>query len=329
MNRALLCSNVAFLTIVISASGAGAQQDERSMSQDRDSTNARRLQDDDQDHWLDRLKFSLHGGAEYQFETDIDDGGDFSVARGGVGITARTQINTDVSLSFRIDYNLDAYDFSGAAAGLGVSQPWDDIHTLSLGAILSVDAGNDWTLFGGPVLQISGESGADVGDSIQGGGLFAASYRASDSLTIGGGIGVVSQIEDSARVFPVFVLNWQINDKLSLRNTSVAGAGTRNGLELVYDFDSNWEFAVGGAYQFKRFRLDDRSNVADEGVGEDSSIPIWGRLTYRVGANGRINFYAGAAFGGELRLETSGGSGIANSDYDSAAIIGISGSIRF
>ena len=329
MKRAPLWLIGPALTIAVVTTTAGAQQGERRMMTDDAAASDAPTNRGSSPHWIDRVQFSLHGGAEYQFETDIDDGGDFSVVRGGVGLTARTQFNQDVSMAFRLDYSLDSYDFSGAAAGLGFADPWDDIHTLSLGAIFSVDAGNDWTIFGGPILQLAGEGGADVGDSIQGGGLIAASYRISDSLTLGGGVGVVTQIEDSARAFPVFVINWQINEKLALRNTSAAGAGTRNGLELVYDFDSDWEIAFGGAYQFKRFRLDDRSNASDEGVGEDSSVPIWGRLTYRVGANGRINFYAGAAFGGELRLETSGGSTIGSSDYDTAAVVGISGSIRF
>lgn len=326
MNRAPIQLLVSVITLAAVATDTTAQESEPPLMAEVDAADGMPRQGS---HWLDRTQWSLHGGAEYQFETDIDDGGDFSVARGGIGFTTRTKFNEDVSLTFRLDYNLDAYDFSSAASSLGVSDPWDEIHTVSLGAVLSVDAGSEWTLFGGPILQLSGEAGADFSDAIQGGGLFAVSYRVSDTLTIGGGLGVVTQIEDDVRVFPVFVLNWQITDTLSVRNTSASGAGTRSGLELVCDFDPNWEAAFGGAYQFKRFRLDDRSNAADEGVGEDSAIPIWGRLTYRLSNNGRINFYAGVVLGGELELETSGGDGIGSSDYDPAAVVGISGSIRF
>lgn len=276
------------------------------------------------EHWLDRIQFSLHGGAEHQFKTDLGGGGDFSVTRGGIGITGRTQINDDANLSFRLDYGLDAYDFSGTMAKFGTSEPWDDIHTVSLGAVLSVDVADDWSVFGGPVLQFSGESGADFGDSLTGGGLIGATYRVSESLTLGGGVGVVSQIEDDVRFFPVFALNWQITDRWSVRNTSFAGAGSRGGLEVVYTAERYWEAAIGGAYQFKRFRLDTMDRV-----GEDTAIPFWARFTYIFSDNVRVNVYGGLSFNGELTLENSSGNTIADADYDSAGVIGVSGVIRF
>jgi len=312
------------LTAAALIAPAGAQQDGEIVPTEQAAPQSEPQQQQRGEHWLDRIQFSLHGGGEYQFETDTGSTGEFSVIRAGVGITGRSNIKDDVNLSFRLDYGLDSYDFSNTMPGFGTDEPWDDIHTFSAGAVLRVDVADDWSLFGGPIFQFSGESGADFGDSIVGGGLIGGTYRVSDSLTIGGGVGVVSQIEEDVRLFPVFAINWEITNDWALRNTSHSGAGQRGGLELVYSPDDRWEAALGGGYHFKRFRLD-----ANDGVGEDNAIPIWGRFTYRVTDNVRVNLFGGLMFDGELTLEDSSGNEIAEEDYDTAGVIGVSGVIRF
>lgn len=278
--------------------------------------------------WTDNLRFSFHGGIAYQFDADIDDGGgDFSIVRGSAGLSARMQLTEDISLSLRGDYQLDYYDFSSDGLGLGMDL-WDDIHTVSLGAIFNFELSDDWEVFAGPVLQFSFEGGAQGGEAVTAGGVFGAAYRFSDTLTLGGGFGITTQIEDDARLFPVFIVNWQITERLALRNSALIGAGGRNGLELVYDLDNKWEAALGGGYSFNRFRIKGEGAFED-GVGEDSSIPIWARISYSCSKSFRVSFYGGVMAGGELRLESDDGDGIASSDYDPAPIVGISGTYRF
>jgi hypothetical protein len=279
------------------------------------------------DRTLDNLNLSGHGGVMYQFDTDLDKGGDFNVVRAGLGLTSRIEFDQDLSLSLRGDYQLDYYDFSNNGI-VGGADLWDDIHTISLGAILHYEASDDWEVFAGPVLQFSFEGGADVADAVTFGGIFGAAYTVSDSLTIGGGLGITSQIEDDVRLFPVFIVNWQITDRLAMRNSALIGAGNRDGVELIYTIDDHWEAALGGGYTFNRFRVDGASAFND-GVGQDSSIPIWARLTYAMGENVRISFYGGVLTGGELRVQDDDGDSVANSDYDPAPIVGLAGTIRF
>lgn len=277
--------------------------------------------------WAANIRFSLYGGAMYQFETDLDDGdGEFAAIRGGLGITARTVFSEELSLSIRGDYQINSYDFSGDTFAGG--DLWDDIHTFSVGAIFDFEASDDWRLFAGPVLQFSFEGGAQGGEAITFGGVFGVAYRFSQNLTLGGGIGITSQLEDDMRFFPIFVVNWQITDQLALRNSPLIGAGSRDGLELVYAWDNRWEFAIGGGYYYNRFRIEGEAAYED-GIGEETGIPIWGRISHACTDNFKINIYGGVMAGGELRLEDEDGDGVANSDYDPAPFVGISGTYRF
>lgn len=296
-------------------------------------TGAALAQDDDAEifepanGWADTIRVSLHGGALYQFETDLEESdGEFDVWRAGVGLTARTEFTEEISLSLRGDYQYDLYDFHSET--LGDDDLWKDIHTISVGAIINFEISDDWELFAGPVLQFSFEGGAQGGEAVTFGGIFGVAYRASSTLTIGAGFGVTSQIEEVARFFPVFILNWQITDRLAMRNSPLVGAGVRDGLELVYEFDDRWEAAIGGGYYFSRFRIEGEG-IFEDGVGEDTAIPLWLRISHDCTENFKVNIYGGVLAGGELRLEDEDGDGISSSDYDPAPFVGISGTYRF
>lgn len=270
--------------------------------------------------------FSVRGGFEHQFKANIDGGGDIGVSRGIFGVAARAEITPDLDGTFAFSYGIDDYRIRNATL-MGIN-PWDDIHTLSASAIFSLALNSDWTIFGGPVLQFARESGADWGDSVSAGGVIGASVRLSDQLTLGGGVGVVTQIEDSARIIPIIRINWQINDRLRLSSrTDSAGSGD-SGIELIYTLGGGWEIAGGGAYRFRRFRLDN-TGIAPNGVGEETSIPAWIRLTWNGNPNVTVNFYGGLAMGGTLRLENSSGIRLRGEDYDAAGLLGASLSVRF
>lgn len=269
--------------------------------------------------------FSIPTGFEYQFRTDIGSGGRFDVLRANAGLITRIDLPQDMDLSFRLNYSLDDYNFRGSGR---FGDGWDDIHTLGFGAILSAQLSPDWRVFGGPVFQFSRESGASWSRSFIGGGVVGATYQHSDYLTIGGGFGVVSQIEDSARFYPVLILNWRLMDNLTLASTTSMNASGGGGVELIYDVGGGWEAAIGASARYRRFRLDENNDVP-HGVGEERSIPVYGRLSYAFNPQFRLNGYAGVAAAGKLRMEDRSGSRIARRNYDAAPFVGISGVIQF
>ncbi|MHC4414263.1 MAG: outer membrane beta-barrel protein [Planctomycetota bacterium] len=272
------------------------------------------------------IELTVVGGYEQAFDTDIDEGGEVEVSRARFGLGAQTDLDANLKLSLSLNYELAQYDFSGTTS-FG-AEPWEDIHTLGFGAQLRWSMTNDWTIFGGPIIQFSRESDADWDDALTGGAVFGASHVLREGLVIGGGLGVVSQIEDDVLVFPVLILDWQLSESLRLTTQSRSGAGWAAGLELAYDLGGGWEAGIGARYEYRRFRLDD-DGPAPDGVGEDKSLPIWGRVSHRFSENFSVDIYGGVRAAGELDLEDKSGDGVTDSDYDAAPFGGVSVRIRF
>jgi hypothetical protein len=186
----------------------------------------------------------------------------------------------------------------------------------------------EWTIFAIPTLRFVAESGAELEDSMQGGGFAGISYRFGDRLTIGPGIGVMSEIEDSATVFPVLIIKWKITDRLSLETGRGLGATLGPGLVLGWKASDNWTLSIGGRYEKLRFRLDDEE-IAPNGIGQDRAFPLFVGVGYSFSQRARVSLLGGADLGGELRLEDEKGGLIAEEDYEPAGFAGLAFSFKF
>ncbi len=266
------------------------------------------------------------GGYVHQFDTDLDGGGKFDIDRlfvqGGVSYSFGPRRRISVS----VGAGRDQYDFSGNP-GLA-EQPWDRVDQLRFSIPVTWAFDEQWTVFAIPTLRFYGESGADTGDSASGGALAGVSYRVSDNLTIGPGIGVISQLEDSVSIFPILIVDWKITNRLSLETGRGLGATQGPGLDFKYRLSDAWSLGLGGRYESQRFRLDDKG-PAPEGVGGDRSIPVYLSATYSRGRDLQISAIAGVEFDGELRLEDSNGRLIRRDNYESAPFLGGTFNFRF
>ena len=266
----------------------------------------------------------VRGGAVYQFDTDLDEGGSFNARRltiqGGSGYSW----DPGKTVSLALGYSYDGYSFSNDA---GIGEPWEDIHSLSLGIPMRTRFAGDWSAFLIPSLRSSGESGSKFEDTITGGVLTGFSYRFGDRLTIGPGIGIISQIEESATVFPILIIDWKITDKLSLETGRGLGATLGPGLAFNYQANSKWRLSLGGRYEKLRFRLDENGQVPS-GVGEDKSFPLFAGCTYNISPKAQVSLVGGVEFGGELRLEDSDGRSIRKESYDPGGFLGFTFQVR-
>jgi hypothetical protein len=143
----------------------------------------------------------------------------------------------------------------------------------------------------------------------------------SPKLVLGIGAGVFRQI-DETKVFPFLIVNWQIDDKWRLSNPFRGGPAGGAGLELVYTIDDNWEAAGGGTWRDYRFRLSE-NGPNPNGIGQNQGIPLFARLSRRLGPNARLDLYAGAVVAGEIKLRDSGGNTLVSSDYNAAPLVGL------
>jgi hypothetical protein len=263
----------------------------------------------------------------HQFEADVDNS-TAEMERDSVQVVAghRHEVGDGIFLVGNAAYHGSYYDFSN---GNDRSQLlWDDIHqgTLALGAGWTVD--ENWTFVAIAMGRSAGESGADFGDTLTGGGALFVNYRWSEDLSTGVVLGVLSQLEDSAAILPIPTVEWRFADGWRFHLGMVGLAHPGVGPEISYRSDK-WEFALGGSFQKRRYRLDDRAGPTNEGIGQEISFPLFVRASFVPNENMNFGLMAGVALGGELRSGADGGSKVFKNDYDPAPIIGLQANFRF
>jgi hypothetical protein len=146
-------------------------------------------------------------------------------------------------------------------------------------------------------------------------------------LTLGVGAGVFRQI-DQTKVFPYLLVNWNITDKLKLSNPLPAGPSGGAGLELSYAFNDRWTLGGGGAYRTYRFRLNENSPVAN-GIGQNSFVPVFARLSYAIDRTSRVDLYAAATTAGRLSATDGSGTTQFSTNYQTGFAMALSFSKRF
>jgi len=263
----------------------------------------------------------LRGGYVYQFDTDMDDGGSFNADRLFIqgGVTYAPDYRR--SVSFALGYGLDRYDFSGDT-GFAALRPWENINSYHVSMPVRWGFNEAWAVFVVPTLRFVAESGAELEDAMQGGGFVGISYRFGDRLTIGPGIGVMSEIEDSATVFPVLIVKWKITDWLTLETGRGLGGTLGPGLVLRWKASDKWDLSIGGRYEKLRFRLDDKG-MTPNGIGQDRTFPVFGGVSYSFSRQAQVSLLGGAKLSGELRLEDEKGRPIAKEGYEASGFGGI------
>jgi len=272
------------------------------------------------------LTFSVAAGYQFLYRTDLDAGGSYTVDRVGLEFKAKTKLGQDWRVEGNLRYLFNDYDFN-AAPSLG-GDPWSDIHTLQMDVRFEWWVTNDLVVIFGPFLMWSRESGASWDDAVTGGAFAGVMYISSSTLAWGAGIGISSQLEDSVLVYPLMFLDWKFNTNMKL--TSVAGpVGLAfTGIEWVWEFADHFEYGVGARYEFRRFRLDD-SGFAPGGVGEDTSIPFWTRLSYRFNDNYTVDLYAGFVAGGRFKVDDANGNRLGSDDSKLAPTLAIAFRLKF
>jgi hypothetical protein len=262
----------------------------------------------------------------YQFDTDLDDGGDFRWAAGIASASFTRQVTPRFSAGLALRYDYEDWKFSRPVAFGGVA-PWGHLNAPNISANLgyAFDAGLQIGI--APVFGWAFESGAKTSEALTYGAILVASKVFSPSLMVGAGMGIIRQVDDT-KVFPFLIVNWQIDDRWRLGNPFPAGPAGGAGLELTYAPDDRWEFAIGGAKRSTRYRLDD-SGVAPGGIGENRLFPLFARVARNFGPQTKVDLYAGIALGGRLSLSDAGDTTVAKDGYSTAPLIGLTLSHRY
>lgn len=259
-----------------------------------------------------------------QFESSITNGGDVEVSYTGAELRIDTPISDDDDLQYRFQYQRDDWTFGGG--GLGANDPWDKVNTLDFALQWTHQFNEKTSWFVGGIVRASYEDGATM--TPRAGGTVGVVHVYSKDLVLGVGAGVIGQAQDDPRIFPLFVVEWKLNDTLRLTSNLSTRFGSRTGLELVWTPRNDWSFGAGYSYSYSRFRLDD-TGFASNGAGEATSWPLTFRATYTASPTFDLSFVGAFVFSGHLEVVNQSRQLIQSTDYDTAGAIGLFGQVRF
>lgn len=267
---------------------------------------------------------SLSGIA--QFDTDLDSGGSFRRSEFVATGELLRQFTPQLAAGLSLRYQFAQWSFDQPKA-FGGRAPWGDIQGPQVGASFIYAPAQDWRIVLAPTIEWAYEDGASAGDAQVYGAVVIASKVFSPTLTLGLGAAAFRQLYQT-KVIPFVTVDWRINDQWRLSNPLPAGPAGGAGLELSYQPVEGWEAGFGGAYRSTVFRLNGEGAVPG-GIGEQSSIPLFLRISHDFSKKTRVDFYAIALVNGKLTVNNPNGDEVVSEDYRTAPAVALSLRHRF
>jgi len=272
--------------------------------------------------------FKADGGLVHQSDTDLKDGGgSFAVDRWFVSGGVDYEWDQRTSLGFSVGGGKSNYEFDDLTS-FGGGGPWDKVEDSRASITGRFGFGESAVVIISPTVRSNGERGADSGDSLTYGVFAAVAWQLSESLTVGPGVGIFSRLEDSARIFPVLAIDWDISERWNLSTGRGLASSQGPGLRLSYELNQDWSFGLAGRYEDIEFRLDEEG-LAAGGIGRDQSFPLVAIATLKPNSMLTLSVFTGLELGGTLKLNNSEDINIGESDYDPAPLFGATFDFRF
>ncbi len=268
----------------------------------------------------------ISGGYSHQFNTSIEGSGSYTADRAYFGISNRYTLTETVTLSVGVAYEYDHYNFTGNS--VFATAAWNNVETLGILPRFDVKLNDHWSVGAAPVLQMSGESNASAGKTITGGALVNFRYAFDETHVLGLGLLAKGQLNNSVLVVPVPIVDWEIKKGLRISNVRGPEANPFVGLELVQELSTQFNAALGGAWEYRMFRLDDSAPLAN-GAGLEQQITLYGRLEWKPVPQFRVDFLAGAAVMNQLKLYDSSNNFIGSEDGGTSLVLGVFASYKF
>ena len=272
------------------------------------------------------INLKISGGYSHQFSTSIEGSGSYTADRAYFGISSRYTLTETVTLSVGVAYEYDYYNFTGNS--VFATAAWNNVETLGILPRFDIKLNDHWSVGAAPLLQMSGESNASAGKTITGGALVNFRYAFDETHVLGLGLLAKGQLNNSVLVVPVPIVDWEIKKGLRISNVRGPEANPFVGLELVQELSTQFNAALGGAWEYRMFRLDDSAPLAN-GAGLEQQITLYGRLEWKPVPQFRVDFLAGAAVMNQLKLYDSSNNFIGSEDGGTSLVLGVFASYKF
>lgn len=267
---------------------------------------------------------SAGAGYIHQFSADIGDNASMSADRFYGSYSARVYNSNDLNVTVAMGYEFDWYHWSGVSE-LGVADPFGSVNLFGLQARGSFKVADGWTASLGGIFAIAGESDADAGDSLYGGGIGSIAWTPTANMMLGIGVLGVTQIENDPIIIPIPVLHWHFADDWLLSTIRRPPASPFVGVDVAWEPEgSKADVAFGIGWQLRRFRLGTNNDpTIDNGVGEDQSWAAFVTVGYDFAPSCRVDMLVGTTFYEQLQIEASNGSNARSTTVDPNALLGV------
>jgi hypothetical protein len=185
-----------------------------------------------------------------------------------------------------------------------------------------------WAVGGAPLLQISGVSEADAGQTITGGAIANFRYAFDQDHVLGLGVLAKGLLGSGVLVVPAPLVDWKVAEGLRISNIRAPEANPFVGLEIEQELDGQFDAAFGGAWQFRQSRLDDSGADANY-IFQESNTAIYGRLEWHPINAFRVDFMVGSALYSRVKTLDGGGTTVTSTGSRPALLLGVFASYKF
>jgi hypothetical protein len=247
----------------------------------------------------------------YLSAADLEgDAAERSVLRGGWDV-ALTHDLGDRSTTFFLETEASFYDWSASAPFVGGSaDPFNDLYQTRVGALASFDEDEALSWFTGMELTLAGEDSSSIQDSASVGAVTGVTCRASEDVSLGFGLAVLTRIEDTTWILPYIAFDLQLTDRVRLGTD-----GAR--VELEAELSERVTGTLAAQYELRQFRLNE-DNALPEAVYQDDEIRLSAELDWELGRHATLSLAGGAVVWQESTFLDDSGSKLAELESDPA-----------
>lgn len=266
-----------------------------------------------------------------EFNADLDEGTDFNRFNTGFSFDTDGAINRSFGLGIHLAYTFDGYHFGESATPTCAPDalcfevpPWGNINTTDIAPSAGIIFTPAVQLLAWVPMRFSTETGRSESPFTGGiiGALRMVFAQGRFNTTLG--VGFMSELEGSGRLFPVIGVDWQIGERWRL---VTEGGPYEGGLAtLTFGPSRSVKLRLSGGWERKRFRLSDSGTRSPNGVGQQVDAPILAGIDFQLSRAFHLEAHGGFSAAGQLEILDASGNSSLTSDYDISARAG--GSLR-
>lgn len=278
-----------------------------------------------------KLSWALSGAGSYTFGADLeDDRGDVAITRGGAELTLAVPVSETTRVNVGLTNEWSWYDFGrgdapiavvGGEEGTEVYVPFSQVTSLRLSPGFLTILNRQWAIIGGVTIDASGETDADVGESLIVSGFAGARYAVNEKLALTFGLSAATQLEDDVRVLPLLGVQWEFAEGWSFL---IAGPGAR----VIWMPTEKLDLSVSVSYEGRSFRLSDDASIRD-GVVRDRRVVAGVQAQYAVLEWLTVRGEVGVVGWSELEFDDRDGDGLGTYTVDPTGYVGASLTARW